>query len=177
MSTFATAPTIRRATVADASALAEVGGATFKETFGHLYPLEHLNHFLTTSHSVAKHAEVVATPRVAAWLAWLDGRPIGYATAGYCKLPVKDLEPNAGELRQLYVLGEFHKHKLGSKLLETAFDWMKSEGMGPLYIGVWSENHLAQRFYARYGFEKVAEYGFPVGDTIDREFILKQTRP
>jgi hypothetical protein len=41
---------------------------------------------------------------------------------------------------------------------------------------VWSENHGAQRLYARYGFDKIGEYGFPVGQTIDREFILKQTR-
>jgi diamine N-acetyltransferase len=39
---------------------------------------------------------------------------------------------------------------------------------------VWSENLGAQRFYGRYGFDKVGEYGFVVGKTIDREFILKR---
>jgi ribosomal protein S18 acetylase RimI-like enzyme len=39
---------------------------------------------------------------------------------------------------------------------------------------VWSENFGAQRFYGRYGFEKVGEYGFRVGNTVDHEFILKR---
>jgi ribosomal protein S18 acetylase RimI-like enzyme len=39
---------------------------------------------------------------------------------------------------------------------------------------VWSENFGAQRFYARYGFEKAGEYLFPVGDTNDLEFILRR---
>mgnify|MGYP001551852877 CR=1 FL=1 len=43
-----------------------------------------------------------------------------------------------------------------------------------LWLGVWSENFGAQRFYARYGFEKAGEYLFPVGDTNDLEFILRR---
>jgi predicted N-acetyltransferase YhbS len=39
---------------------------------------------------------------------------------------------------------------------------------------VWSENFGAQRFYGRHGFSKVGEYGFKVGRTVDREFILKR---
>ena len=41
---------------------------------------------------------------------------------------------------------------------------------------MWSENFGAQRFYARYGFEKAGEYLFPVGNTNDLEFILRRAR-
>jgi ribosomal protein S18 acetylase RimI-like enzyme len=63
---------------------------------------------------------------------------------------------------------------MGSRLLETALDWLISERRAPLYVGVWSENYGAQRLYERHGFSKIGEYGFPVGKTIDREFILKR---
>jgi RimJ/RimL family protein N-acetyltransferase len=43
-----------------------------------------------------------------------------------------------------------------------------------VYIGVWSGNAGAQRLYARHGFEKIGEYDFPVGQHLDREFILRQ---
>jgi ribosomal protein S18 acetylase RimI-like enzyme len=43
-----------------------------------------------------------------------------------------------------------------------------------LYIGVWSENFGAQRFYGRLGFTRIGKYGFPVGDHIDQEFILRR---
>jgi ribosomal protein S18 acetylase RimI-like enzyme len=62
---------------------------------------------------------------------------------------------------------------LGTRLFEAALEWLEQH-YSPLYIGVWSQNHGAQRFYARYGFTKVGEYGFPVGSTVDREFILRR---
>jgi len=43
-----------------------------------------------------------------------------------------------------------------------------------VWMGVWSENFGAQRFYARYGFSKVGTYAFPVGKVFDLEFILRR---
>jgi ribosomal protein S18 acetylase RimI-like enzyme len=83
------------------------------------------------------------------------------------------MEANAGEIQQLYVYAEFHNLRLGSRLMSVGLEWLESQGRTPVYIGVWSENYGAHRFYGRYGFSKVGEYGFPVGQTVDREFILK----
>lgn len=63
---------------------------------------------------------------------------------------------------------------VGTRLMDTGLEWLASQGRSPLYIGVWSENYGAQRFYARNGFSQVGEGGFPVGSTADREFILKR---
>jgi diamine N-acetyltransferase len=93
---------------------------------------------------------------------------------GACKLPIENREPTAGEIQQLYVLARYHNLRLGTRLMDLGLEWLEAQGRTPLYIGVWSENLGAQRFYGRYGFEKVGEYGFPVGKTIDREFILKR---
>ncbi len=42
------------------------------------------------------------------------------------------------------------------------------------WLVVFSENHRAQRFYARYGFAKVGEYDYPVGEWTDREFVMRK---
>jgi diamine N-acetyltransferase len=166
---------IRRATPNDAAALAALGAATFTETFGHLYPPEDLQAFLTGSHSVDVWARTLADPRRAVWVATLvDATAIGFIAVGACKLPVEVLEPTAGEIQQLYVLARHHNLRLGSRLMDLGLEWLEAQGRMPLYIGVWSENLGAQRFYARYGFGKVGEYGFRVGNTVDREFILKR---
>jgi ribosomal protein S18 acetylase RimI-like enzyme len=166
---------IRRATAADAATLATLGAATFTETFGHLYPPEDLQTFLSQNHSPQWWSAALADPNRAIWIIdHASGRQIGYIVVGKCKLPVQNLEPEAGEVQQLYVLSEFHNLRLGTRLMEIGLEWLASQGRAPLYIGVWSENYGAQRFYARYGFSKFAEYGFPVGKTIDREFILKR---
>ena len=63
---------------------------------------------------------------------------------------------------------------LASRLLETALDWLERDGPRTLWIGVWSENFGAQRFYARHGFDQVGEYEFLVGKQRDREFIYRR---
>jgi ribosomal protein S18 acetylase RimI-like enzyme len=155
--------------------VAALGAETFVETFGHLYPTEDLEAFLAASKTPVAYAKMLADPDVFVLLAEdQSGEPVGYVLAGDCKLPVPDLGPRSGEVRELYLLSGQQGRGLGTHLLEAALEWLDSRGRAPVYVGVWSENHGAQRLYARYGFEKVGEYDFPVGATLDREFILEQ---
>jgi len=166
---------LREASPEDVGRLAELGVETFVETFGHLYANEDLRTFLSEARSPAVYAALVAGPDILVALAEEHDRgAVGYVVAGPCKLPVPDLEPGAGEVRELYLLASHQGRGLGSRLLETALDWLDRQGRAPLYVGVWSENLGAQRLYGRYGFEKVGEYDFPVGRQLDREFILKR---
>jgi GNAT superfamily N-acetyltransferase len=160
--------------VADAEPLARLAEATFTETFGHLYAPEDLASYVATAYTKTACRETLADPRMAYWLAGAEREPtVGFALAGYCKLPFPGLEPTAGELRQLYVRAEYQNQRLGTQLFEPAREWLEAN-YSPLYIGVWSKNYGAQRFYARYGFVKVGEYGFPIGKTVDHEFILRR---
>ena len=63
---------------------------------------------------------------------------------------------------------------LGTELMKRALEWMQANTSGALWIGVWSGNHKAQKLYQANGFEKVGEYDYPVGDWLDREFILRR---
>lgn len=167
---------IRSATRADAATLAALGRATFTETFGHLYPSEDLQAFLAAAHSLGAWERTLADERRAVWLALLaDGTPVGFIAAGDCKLPMDAREARAGEVQQLYVLARYHDRRIGSRLMQIGLDWLDAQGHEPLYVGVWSENLGAQRFYRRYGFDRIGEYGFVVGSTVDREFILRRT--
>jgi diamine N-acetyltransferase len=169
---------IRRLTNADAPALAEIAARPFAETFGSLYPAQDLDDYLATNCMPQVCARLLNEPGSAAWFASVDdSSPVGFVVVGSCKLPVQDLEPTAGELRQLYVRAEFRNFHFGSRLLETALAWLESRQRTPLYVGVWSENFAAQRLYARYGFEKAGEHSFRVGKTVDRDLILRRARP
>jgi len=170
---------IRRAGPADCAALARLGAATFCETFAHLYAPEDLQAFLLRAHTASAYAALLADPQVAIWIASRGpgGEPVAYAVAGRCKLPVKGLESTAGEVRQLYVLADQQGQQLGTRLLIEALLWLRAAGRSPVYVGVWSENAGAQRLYRRFGFEKIGEYGFPVGRQLDLEYILKCADP
>ena len=166
--------TVRRAVPADVAVLVELGTSTFVETFGHLYKPEDLQHFLDESHSPAAYAKTLANPDYALWIAERDGHAIGYAQAGPCGLPHADVRAGDGELKRLYLIKTQQSCGWGSRLLETALAWLEHEGPRTLWLGVWSENFGAQRFYARYGFEFVAEYEFIVGQQRDREFMYRR---
>jgi ribosomal protein S18 acetylase RimI-like enzyme len=167
--------TIRPAAPDDATALAALAAATFTETFGHLYAPADLEAFLRTWKVPAIYARHLEDPDIFLTVAEdPEGKLVGYVLAGPCKLPVADLAPTAGEVRELYLLASSQGHGLGTRLLEGALEWLDANGRSPLYVGVWSENHGAQRLYGRYGFRKVGEYEFPVGTHMDREFILER---
>jgi len=172
-----TACSIRRGSPGDAVVLAALARDTFVETFGHLYRPEDLAAFQETSQSVAAFAPLLDDAGVGIWVAE-DSRHtlVGFLIAGPCKLPVPQREARAGEIRQLYLRASVQRNGLGTRLLVMALEWLAAQGHAPLYVGVWSGNLGAQRLYARYGFEKIGEYDFPVGKHLDREFILRQRK-
>jgi GNAT superfamily N-acetyltransferase len=167
-------PAIRRAEPADAAVLAEIGRRTFVETFGHLYPPADLGAFLSDAHGLTQAQADLADPACAAWLAFQGDEVVGYVLAGHCALPHDEVVPPCGEIKRLYLLQRHQGGGLGGRLFDTAVAWLAREGPLDLWIGVWSQNHGAQRFYARRGFERVGEYGFKVGATVDQEFILRR---
>ena len=84
------------------------------------------------------------------------------------------MTPCSGELQRLYVDRSQQGTGVGKALFEHAIAWLEAEGRRPIWIGVYSENHRAQRLYESRGFQRVGEYEFPVGKTRDREFILRR---
>ncbi|GJL91032.1 GNAT family N-acetyltransferase [Hyphococcus sp.] len=166
---------IRRATIDDASALAELGVSTFNETFAHLYAPEDLNAFLKYNHSVEYYTEFLNDPEAAAWVAETpEGEPIGYCTVAPCSLPAPDMPVSSGELCRLYIDQHYQGAGLGKAFIDVALDWLECH-FKHLYVGVYSENFGAQKLYQSYGFEKVAEYHFLVGNQPDLEWIMKRT--
>ncbi len=165
---------IRRAEPADAETIAALGERTFRETFAHLYRPDDLAAFLAEGHSIERARADLTDPQKALWLVEAGGEAIGYALAGPCDLPHCDVSPASGELKRIYFLKDRQGGGLGARLFQEVMAWLQKDGPRDVWIGVWSENLGAQRFYARQGFEKVGEYGFVVGRQIDHEFILKR---
>jgi len=165
---------IRRATVDDAPVVSALAAHTFTETFGDSYPPQDLQQFLQTAYAEERQRVILAHPDYAVWLLECDGEAVGHTAAGPCGLPHPQVQPGDGEIKRLYLTRSHQNCGWGSRLLETALQWLEREGPRTLWLGVWSENFGAQRFYARYGFSKVGEYLFPVGAVNDLEFILRR---
>jgi ribosomal protein S18 acetylase RimI-like enzyme len=164
--------TYRTATPADAATLSDLGTATFIETFGHLYSQANLDAFLV-NHSVAAWAGELADPAYAVRLAEMDGAAIGYAKLGPPHLPFDPGDRVATELRQLYVLKDWHGSGVAAQLTDWIMATARDRGAQDIYLSVFTENPRAQTFYRRYGFVAVGEYAFMVGDQADADLIMK----
>jgi len=165
---------IRRATPDDAERLAALACRSFTETFGHLYPPEDLANFLATSYTPQTQHETLSDPQRAIWLLETGEELLGHAYVGPCGLPHPEVASGDGEIKRLYVLRQAQSGGWGTRLMQVAMDWLLREGPRALWVGVWSQNLGAQRFYARLGFGKVGDYEFPVGTIRDHEFILRR---
>ena len=166
--------TIRRAGPQDAATISDIARRTFTETFGHLYDPSDLKAFLEESYDESVTRTGLGDPEKAYWLVEAQGAAVGHALAGPCELPHPDVSPTCRELKRFYLLKSHQNGGTGTRLWTEILAWLERDGAHDLWIGVWSENFGAQKFYGRHGFEKVGEYGFAVGQTIDREFILKR---
>jgi ribosomal protein S18 acetylase RimI-like enzyme len=170
---------LRLARADEAEVLAALKLATFRETFiegfAIPYPPDDLAAFEERTYSAAAVAGELADPELVTWVAEDgEGRLIGYAKVGPCKLPHPDVAAGAGELYQLYVLNAAQGTGLGRRLLDLALDHLAETRPGPLWLGVWEENRRAQAVYAARGFRQVGSYSFMVGDWEDRDLIYRR---
>jgi len=161
----------RDATPDDAPAIGALFRQGFIDTFAHLYDPKDLAAFFAGFTLEAWRREL-ADPDFAFRLAEDDGVPAGYAKVSSVSLPVEPAGP-AAELRQLYVLKRWH----GTGIARALMDWVLAEARGrgaeALYLSVFTDNHRARSFYARYGFEEVGPYVFMVGNHADQDIIMR----
>ncbi|EHJ61512.1 GCN5-related N-acetyltransferase [Novosphingobium pentaromativorans US6-1] len=167
-----TAMELRLAAPADAAALADLGARSFVEKFGYLYRPEDLSAFLAGSHGEVVVAGQIADPGMRIMLA-VDGTRL----LGFCKMvmacgwPEHARGSKVVELKQLYTDPDATGQGIGARLMHWAMDEARDFGADEVQLSVWSENFGAHKFYARQGFEKVADIHFMVGEQRDEEFL------
>ncbi len=167
------AAVLRAPTRSDVPALAALGRDSFVAKFGAMYSPADLAAFLAEMHDEHVVAANLADPLRRYRLAERGG-----ALAGYCQISLKCGFPDcargarAMELKQLYTAPDATGSGLGAVLMDWAMSEFAAGGADEVQLSVWSGNTGAHRFYARYGFEKIADITFRVGDQLDDEFLF-----
>ncbi|MBX9885126.1 MAG: GNAT family N-acetyltransferase [Novosphingobium sp.] len=166
-------PLVRLAAPADTAALADLARRAISAKFQHLYKPEDFATFIESTHSDARTAREIADPGMRIAVIEEQG-----ALIAFCKLVLQSTLP-AGhsearaplELKQLYTDPDRVGGGLGKRLMDWAMAEAQDVGADEIQLSVYSENPEAQRFYHRYGFSKIADIEFWVGDHCDPEFM------
>ncbi|MES2493504.1 MAG: GNAT family N-acetyltransferase [Pseudomonadota bacterium] len=167
---------LRSARADDAAALGVLGAAAFVAKFGLLYRPADLSAYLAEAYTPAAVARELADPsRVfcVAVPARAESPLRGWCKLGLaCGFPQHARGRRVMELKQLYTAADATGQGIGAALMDWAMAEFAARGADEVQISVWSGNHGAQRFYARYGFAKVADVTFRVGEQLDEEFLF-----
>jgi ribosomal protein S18 acetylase RimI-like enzyme len=164
---------IRRATVADAEALAEIGARTFYETFAADNTPEDMRMFLASTWSPhLQHAEIL--DQGLDTLLAVDARD---ALAGFAQVRVA--QPPAGievrkpvELKRFYVDKPWHGTGLARTLMEAAEQAARARGGREFWLGVFQRNERALAFYRKCGFRTVGTQVFVVGTDPQKDYVM-----
>ena len=154
---------IREAGAGDLERLSLVANATFLETFSGLIDGDALVVHCEKAHAPARFGDLLAAG-ARAWLAEIDGAPIGYALLTEPELDAAG--DGDVELKKIYLLSRFH----GSQLFDAAL--AGAQGNTRLVLGVKDDNRRAIAFYAKQGFKQIATRRFDVGGILYDDVVL-----
>ncbi|KAM0268404.1 hypothetical protein ACHAQH_009985 [Verticillium albo-atrum] len=172
--TITPAPTIRRATMQDAGAVAELGSSVFSSTFGHSVTPQQLEAYLDESYSVEATEKDISDPQKDMIVAVAsDETIIGFAllTRGSSEPCVDHIESKI-ELQRIYVSATYHGQGVGKLLVNETQSEAREQGFEHMWLGVWEENHKAEQVYLKLGFSVVGEHDFDIGGDIQTDRIM-----
>ena len=165
---------LRPATNADAPDLAKLGAETFVAAFGDLYTPEDLAAFLAEVHGEAAVAAEVAGDSCTHRLVEVDGKLVAFCKLRHpSQFTAYTDARDPIELGQLYALPGHTGTGIGAKLMDWALEVAREGRHDAILLSVYAENFGAQRFYQRYGFSKIADITFRVGEQLDPEFLYE----
>ncbi|THX00090.1 acyl-CoA N-acyltransferase [Aureobasidium pullulans] len=165
---------IRKAALADAKAISELGTHVWTQTFGHTVSPEDLKTYLTTSYSPSAIETDISNPSKDLILATTPSNEIiGFTlmTKGSSEDCLASFT-NYVELQRIYVHPDHHGCGVGKMLAKAVEDLARQQGFENLWLGVWEENAKALRLYEKLGFKAIGTKEFLVGGQIDTDLVM-----
>lgn len=144
--------TIVVAQLADIPALQSAAATSWWATYGTLLPASFIESFLARSYSRDHLAMHLADPTCHFLVVKRYDELIGFGQVGPT-MPRRDAAPVApADLYRLYLLPEWQRHGIGSRLLAALEKWLCDQGYSYYGAYVHERNEPAKHFYRRRGF-------------------------
>lgn len=163
---------IRRATPADAPLIASLGADTFVTSFGAQNTPENVAKHVAHAFGEEIQRRELADPAVTYLIAEQNGRTAGYAQVREGDAPECITGANPVEVRRFYLVHEFHGTGIAQALMDACASEARRRGGRTLWLGVWSQNPRAIRFYTKWGYEDVGGQTFMLGDDPQQDRVL-----
>ncbi|WP_036284470.1 GNAT family N-acetyltransferase [Microbacterium luticocti] len=146
--------TVRPAQVTDARAISTIRISSWRVAYAGLIPaavLDRLDVEAEAQRRALQWEKYHTDPRVADFVAEVDGAPAGWASSGPCR---DDDGPDRGELYALYALPEHWSTGVGHALMVAVEHALRAAGYRTASLWVLDGNERAAAFYQRHGWRE-----------------------
>ena len=166
---------VRRAVVADAGALSEVGTATFHLACPPNTPQADIDLFVSEWLSPDAFTGHLIDPKSFCFIAEAEGSAVGYSMFYHARAPAFVPGTNPIELKKLYVLPGWHGRGVAKRLVGLGEGEASRRGYETMWLSVSEVNAKALSFYHRMGFREVGRRDFLVGNDVQKDKILSKS--
>ena len=167
-------PVIRRAGIADAALLAELGARTFVETFAADNRPEDMAAYLATAFGPEQQVAELTDSHSTFLIAEVDGVAAGYAKIHPGRTPERVTGERPIELVRLYVSQVWLGRGVGAALMRDCLGEARRAGYQMLWLGVWERNNRALAFYRKWNFREVGKHIFQLGDDPQIDILMER---
>jgi GNAT superfamily N-acetyltransferase len=157
---------LRRASNADAAALADFAAAAFWETYGHVDDPKGIANYVSEHFNRQATSECIGDPATITLLAEVNSELAGYAQLRQSEAPSCVTGPAPLELARLYLGKGFIGQGHGAALMLAVHSEARRLSARTLWLGVYDRNVRAVRFYEHFGFVKIGDKEFWLGDQV-----------
>lgn len=167
---------IRQATIADAELLSEIARQSFNEAFAD-NPKNHpedMKAYMDEAFSLETISSELVEKDTIYLIAEFENEVAGYAKIRLNSREDCISEGTAIELCRLYALEKFIGKGVGKSLMQTLFKISEENEFDIVWLGVWEFNYRAQDFYKKWGFEKVGEHVFQLGNDPQIDWVMER---
>ena len=165
---------LRKATIQDAEALAEIGARTFYDTYVNQMPEEDLLQSIEDIFSPAKQTAELKDPQSHFIVVEINSELIGYVKLSgmeehaYLQNPVRAIH-----LSRLYLLKNWIGYGIGKALMQACIDHARKQAYHAIKLEVWEHNHKAMAFYKKWGYEQTGVVSVQIGNERQSDLVMR----
>lgn len=141
---------IRYASVKEAADLGYIHSTSWQVAYKGIIPDEILSNF-TVSKREKYFAKALAEESEDDAIIYKDNKAVGFICIGKCR--DEDKSNEYGEIGGLYLLPDYFRHGIGSKLINWGINELKKRGFKKVTLWVLEDNINAIEFYEKIGFK------------------------
>ncbi len=165
---------IRKAKVEEVPAVRELAIEVYTDTFADQNTEANLLAFFNDSYNLEKLKEEFHDQGSLLYVALDELKIVGFMRMRINSEVDNYLGQSHLELQRLYIHRDYHGGSASRLLMEQALAYATEKKFEWIWLGVWERNFRAQKFYAKWGFERFGEHVFQMGDDPQTDWLMKK---